>query len=78
MTAAAAQKAVTRWTTRIIPFILGGCLGLTMYTVVKRICRMSIACPWSRDTPPDPYKKYASLTLSPVVRVTMYSGLPPQ
>lgn len=34
----AARRAETRWVTRIIPFVLAGCLGFATYVVVKRIC----------------------------------------
>ncbi|GAB1312278.1 Palmitoyltransferase pfa5 [Madurella fahalii] len=33
-----ARRAETRWTTRVIPFILAGCVGFATYVVVKRIC----------------------------------------
>ncbi|KAH6628702.1 DHHC palmitoyltransferase-domain-containing protein [Chaetomium tenue] len=33
-----AHRAETRWATRIIPLILGGCVGFTTYVVVKRVC----------------------------------------
>jgi len=33
-----ARRAETRWVTRIIPLILGGCVGFTTYVVVKRVC----------------------------------------
>ncbi|KAK4125111.1 zf-DHHC-domain-containing protein [Parathielavia appendiculata] len=33
-----ARRAETRWVTRIIPFVLGGCAGFATYAVVKHIC----------------------------------------
>jgi palmitoyltransferase len=33
-----ARRAETRWVTRIIPLVLGGCVGFTTYVVVKRVC----------------------------------------
>ncbi|KAL2183498.1 hypothetical protein L209DRAFT_695185 [Thermothelomyces heterothallicus CBS 203.75] len=33
-----ARRAETRWVTRVIPFVLAGCIGFVIYVVVKRIC----------------------------------------
>ncbi|KAL2180723.1 DHHC palmitoyltransferase-domain-containing protein [Thermothelomyces heterothallicus CBS 202.75] len=33
-----ARRAETRWVTRVIPFVLTGCIGFVIYVVVKRIC----------------------------------------
>ncbi|AEO64994.1 uncharacterized protein THITE_2111458 [Thermothielavioides terrestris NRRL 8126] len=33
-----ARRPETRWLSRIIPFVLGGCVGFATYVVVKHIC----------------------------------------
>ncbi|KAK4239092.1 hypothetical protein C8A03DRAFT_43228 [Achaetomium macrosporum] len=33
-----ARRAETRWVTRIIPLVLGGCVGFATYVIVKHIC----------------------------------------
>jgi hypothetical protein len=36
-----ARRAETRWVTRIIPFILGGCVGFATFVLVKHVCCMA-------------------------------------
>ena len=41
MSSAASVRAVNRWSSRIIPAFLAGCIGFATYVVLKRICGMS-------------------------------------
>ncbi len=42
LSSANSVRAATRWTTRIIPLVLTGCVGFSVYVVVKRACGMQI------------------------------------
>lgn len=41
MSSAASVRAVNRWSSRIIPVVLAGCIGFATYVVSKRICGKS-------------------------------------
>jgi hypothetical protein len=47
-----ARRAETRWVTRAMPFIIGGCAGFVTYVVSKRVCGMALL-PQHRSIPSD-------------------------
>jgi hypothetical protein len=54
-----ARRAETRWVTRAMPFIIGGCAGFVTYVVSKRVCGMALL-PQHRSIPSDRLEQWIS------------------